>query len=147
MIGGCLAGLGLILASQATRLVHLYLTMGVISGNMSQGLTTNYSSRSYLFTLLTISYLSVSSPPFSSRFGLGACLHPHGSYSHGKFHPAAHPGIGPGVLQHWPLLLCFQPTLPAAGGKVRLARGPSDSGWPQSEHCALRGSHPTTATL
>ncbi len=35
MTGGCLAGLGLILASQATCLVHLYLTMGVISGNMS----------------------------------------------------------------------------------------------------------------
>lgn len=32
MTGGCLAGLGLICASQATSLVHLYLTMGVISG-------------------------------------------------------------------------------------------------------------------
>ncbi|XP_034413502.1 monocarboxylate transporter 13 isoform X2 [Cyclopterus lumpus] len=32
MTGGCLAGLGFILASQATSLVHLYLTMGVISG-------------------------------------------------------------------------------------------------------------------
>lgn len=32
MVGGFLAGLGLILASQATCLVHLYLTMGVISG-------------------------------------------------------------------------------------------------------------------
>ncbi|KAM3590582.1 uncharacterized protein V6R79_012154 [Siganus canaliculatus] len=32
MTGGCLAGLGLVLASQATCLVHLYLTMGVISG-------------------------------------------------------------------------------------------------------------------
>lgn len=32
MTGGCLAALGLILASQATCLVHLYLTMGVISG-------------------------------------------------------------------------------------------------------------------
>ncbi|XP_071765577.2 monocarboxylate transporter 13 [Centroberyx gerrardi] len=32
MTGGCLAGLGLILASQATCLAHLYLTMGVISG-------------------------------------------------------------------------------------------------------------------
>nr|XP_057924000.1 monocarboxylate transporter 13 isoform X2 [Doryrhamphus excisus]XP_057924001.1 monocarboxylate transporter 13 isoform X2 [Doryrhamphus excisus]XP_057924002.1 monocarboxylate transporter 13 isoform X2 [Doryrhamphus excisus]XP_057924003.1 monocarboxylate transporter 13 isoform X2 [Doryrhamphus excisus] len=32
MTGGCLAGLGLILASHATCLVHLYLTMGVISG-------------------------------------------------------------------------------------------------------------------
>ncbi len=35
MTGGCLAGLGLILASQATCLAHLYLTMGVISGNQS----------------------------------------------------------------------------------------------------------------
>lgn len=33
MTGGFLAGLGLTLASQATCLVHLYLTMGVISGN------------------------------------------------------------------------------------------------------------------
>ncbi|XP_070710858.1 monocarboxylate transporter 13 [Pempheris klunzingeri] len=32
MTGGCLAGLGLILASQATCLAHLYLTMGLISG-------------------------------------------------------------------------------------------------------------------
>ncbi|KAM3857425.1 monocarboxylate transporter 13 [Diretmus argenteus] len=32
MTGGCLAGLGFILASQATCVVHLYLTMGVISG-------------------------------------------------------------------------------------------------------------------
>nr|XP_046236352.1 monocarboxylate transporter 13 [Scatophagus argus]XP_046236353.1 monocarboxylate transporter 13 [Scatophagus argus] len=32
MTGGCLAAVGLILASQATCLVHLYLTMGVISG-------------------------------------------------------------------------------------------------------------------
>uniref|UniRef100_A0A667ZE13 Monocarboxylate transporter 13 n=1 Tax=Myripristis murdjan TaxID=586833 RepID=A0A667ZE13_9TELE len=32
MTGGCLAGLGFILASQATCLAHLYLTMGVITG-------------------------------------------------------------------------------------------------------------------
>lgn len=32
MTGGCLAGLGFILASQATSLVHLYLSMGVLSG-------------------------------------------------------------------------------------------------------------------
>lgn len=35
MTGGCLAALGLVLASQATCLVHLYLTMGLISGNTS----------------------------------------------------------------------------------------------------------------
>lgn len=32
MTGGFLAGLGFIVASQATRLLHLYLTMGVLSG-------------------------------------------------------------------------------------------------------------------
>lgn len=32
MTGGCLAGLGFIIASQATHLIHLYLTMGVLSG-------------------------------------------------------------------------------------------------------------------
>lgn len=32
MTGGFLAGLGFIMASQATRLLHLYLTMGVLSG-------------------------------------------------------------------------------------------------------------------
>ncbi|XP_072314605.1 monocarboxylate transporter 13 [Eucyclogobius newberryi] len=32
MTGGLLAGLGLVLASQATSLVHLYLTMGALSG-------------------------------------------------------------------------------------------------------------------
>lgn len=42
MMGGCLAGLGLVLASQATCLVHLYLTMGLISGNNQR--------RSSLFT-------------------------------------------------------------------------------------------------
>ncbi|KAJ8338175.1 hypothetical protein SKAU_G00371410 [Synaphobranchus kaupii] len=33
MIGGFLSGLGLILASQATSLTHLYLTMGLITGS------------------------------------------------------------------------------------------------------------------
>ncbi|KAL6490788.1 hypothetical protein MHYP_G00011330 [Metynnis hypsauchen] len=33
MLGGFLSGLGLILASQATTLTHLYLTMGIISGS------------------------------------------------------------------------------------------------------------------
>ncbi|XP_007242054.2 monocarboxylate transporter 13 [Astyanax mexicanus] len=33
MLGGFLSGLGLILASQATTLAHLYLTMGIISGS------------------------------------------------------------------------------------------------------------------
>ncbi|MCI4377277.1 hypothetical protein PGIGA_G00201830 [Pangasianodon gigas] len=33
MMGGLLSGLGLILASQATTLTHLYLTMGLISGS------------------------------------------------------------------------------------------------------------------
>lgn len=32
MAGGCLAGLGLMCASQATSLAHLYLTMGVSAG-------------------------------------------------------------------------------------------------------------------
>lgn len=32
MAGGCLAGLGLVCASQATSLIHLYLTMGVTAG-------------------------------------------------------------------------------------------------------------------
>lgn len=36
MTGGCLAALGLIIASQATCLAHLYLTMGVLSGNKAQ---------------------------------------------------------------------------------------------------------------
>ena len=34
MTGGFLAALGFILASQATCLVHLYLTMGLISGKV-----------------------------------------------------------------------------------------------------------------
>ncbi|KAM9501820.1 monocarboxylate transporter 13 isoform 1-T4 [Clarias gariepinus] len=33
VLGGFLSGLGLILASQATKLAHLYLTMGIISGS------------------------------------------------------------------------------------------------------------------
>lgn len=52
MTGGCLAGLGLICASQATSLVHLYLTMGVISGE-----------RSCLVTEFIISQLNP--PPFA----------------------------------------------------------------------------------
>lgn len=35
MMGGFLSGLGFILASQATSLLHLYLTMGFISGRCS----------------------------------------------------------------------------------------------------------------
>lgn len=35
MLGGFLSGLGFILASQATSLLHLYLTMGLISGRCS----------------------------------------------------------------------------------------------------------------
>lgn len=35
MMGGFLSGLGFILASQATSLLHLYLTMGLISGKCS----------------------------------------------------------------------------------------------------------------
>uniref|UniRef100_A0A672I2F8 Solute carrier family 16 member 13 n=1 Tax=Salarias fasciatus TaxID=181472 RepID=A0A672I2F8_SALFA len=38
MAGGLLAGLGFILASQATSVFHLYLTMGVVSGEFRMGL-------------------------------------------------------------------------------------------------------------
>ena len=36
MVGGFLSGLGLILASQATSLTHLYLTMGLITGTRAK---------------------------------------------------------------------------------------------------------------
>lgn len=44
MIGGVLSGLGFMLASQATTLTHLYLTMGLISGN-------------YYFTFCSVIYV------------------------------------------------------------------------------------------
>ncbi|XP_040037353.2 uncharacterized protein slc16a13 isoform X1 [Gasterosteus aculeatus] len=79
------------------------------------------------------------------RSGLGAGLHPHGGHGHGSLHPPTHPGAGRGLLQHRPVLLRFQPALPAAGGDVRLAGGPPDPRGPQPQHRALRGPHPPAA--
>lgn len=78
MIGGCLAGLGLILASQATRLVHLYLTMGVISGlgwglvftPMVATVMANFTRRRTLALGLGFSSIGLSSFAFNPLFQL-----------------------------------------------------------------------------
>ncbi|XP_041635152.1 monocarboxylate transporter 13 [Cheilinus undulatus] len=76
MTGGCLAGLGLILASQATRLVHLYLTMGVISGlgwglvftPMVATVMANFTRRRTLALGLAFSSIGLSSFAFNPLF-------------------------------------------------------------------------------
>ncbi|CAJ1086218.1 monocarboxylate transporter 13 [Xyrichtys novacula] len=78
MTGGCLAGLGLILASQATCLVHLYLTMGVISGlgwglvftPMVATVMANFTRRRALALGLGFSSIGLSSFAFNPLFQL-----------------------------------------------------------------------------
>lgn len=78
MTGGCLAGLGLILASQATCLVHLYLTMGVISGlgwglvftPMVATVMANFTRRRTLALGLAFSSIGLSSFAFNPLFQL-----------------------------------------------------------------------------
>ncbi|KAM7377287.1 hypothetical protein PAMA_013874 [Pampus argenteus] len=78
MTGGCLAGLGLVLASQATCLVHLYLTMGVISGlgwglvftPMVATVMANFTRRRTLALGLAFSSIGLSSFAFNPLFQL-----------------------------------------------------------------------------
>ncbi|XP_061565536.1 monocarboxylate transporter 13 [Cololabis saira] len=78
MAGGFLAGLGLILASQATSLVHLYLTMGVISGlgwglvftPMVATVMANFTRRRTLVLGLGFSSIGLSSFAFNPLFQL-----------------------------------------------------------------------------
>ncbi|KAM6909576.1 LOW QUALITY PROTEIN: monocarboxylate transporter 13 [Xenentodon cancila] len=78
MAGGFLAGLGLILASQATSLVHLYLTMGVISGlgwglvftPMVATVMANFTRRRNLVLGLGFSSIGLSSFAFNPLFQL-----------------------------------------------------------------------------
>lgn len=78
MTGGILAGLGLILASQATCLLHLYLTMGVISGlgwglvftPMVATVMANFTRRRTLALGLALSSIGLSSFAFNPLFQL-----------------------------------------------------------------------------
>ncbi|XP_029381696.1 monocarboxylate transporter 13 [Echeneis naucrates] len=78
MTGGFLAGLGLILASQATCLVHLYLTMGVISGlgwgliftPMVATVMANFTQRRTLALGVAFSSIGISSFAFNPLFQL-----------------------------------------------------------------------------
>ncbi|MEQ2241429.1 hypothetical protein ILYODFUR_025156 [Ilyodon furcidens] len=78
MTGGFLSGLGLILASQATCLVHLYLTMGVISGlgwglvftPMVATVMANFTHRRALAVGLGFSSIGLSSFAFNPLFQL-----------------------------------------------------------------------------
>ncbi|KAM7366293.1 hypothetical protein PAMP_015744 [Pampus punctatissimus] len=78
MTGGCLAGLGLVLASQATCLVHLYLTMGLISGlgwglvftPMVATVMANFTRRRTLALGLAFSSIGLSSFAFNPLFQL-----------------------------------------------------------------------------
>ncbi|KAK9524761.1 hypothetical protein VZT92_017129 [Zoarces viviparus] len=78
MTGGCLAGLGLILASQATCLVHLYLTMGLISGlgwglvftPMVATVMANFTRRRALVLGVGFSSIGLSSFAFNPLFQL-----------------------------------------------------------------------------
>ncbi|XP_023276594.1 monocarboxylate transporter 13-like isoform X2 [Seriola lalandi dorsalis] len=78
MTGGFLAGLGLILASQATSLVHLYLTMGVVSGlgwglvftPMVATVMAHFTRRRTLALGLAFSSIGISSFAFNPLFQL-----------------------------------------------------------------------------
>ncbi|XP_042069407.1 monocarboxylate transporter 13 isoform X1 [Haplochromis burtoni] len=78
MTGGFLAGLGLTLASQSTCLVHLYLTMGVISGfgwgmvftPMVATVMANFTRRRALALGLGFSSIGLSSFAFNPLFQL-----------------------------------------------------------------------------
>ncbi|TWW63067.1 monocarboxylate transporter 13 isoform X3 [Takifugu flavidus] len=78
MTGGCLAGLGLICASQATSLVHLYLTMGVISGlgwglvftPMLATVMAHFTRRRTLALGISLSSVGLSSFAFNPLFQL-----------------------------------------------------------------------------
>ncbi|XP_038140851.1 monocarboxylate transporter 13 [Cyprinodon tularosa] len=78
MAGGFLSGLGLILASQATCLVHLYLTMGLISGlgwglvftPMLATVMANFTRRRALAVGLGFSSIGLSSFAFNPLFQL-----------------------------------------------------------------------------
>ncbi|XP_041840997.1 monocarboxylate transporter 13 [Melanotaenia boesemani] len=78
MTGGFLAALGLILASQATCLVHLYLTMGVVSGlgwglvftPMVATVMANFTRRRALALGLGFSSIGLSSFAFNPLFQL-----------------------------------------------------------------------------
>ncbi|XP_026186650.1 monocarboxylate transporter 13 [Mastacembelus armatus] len=78
MTGGCLAGFGLILASQATCLVHLYFTMGVISGlgwgliftPMVATVMASFTRRRTLALGLAFSGIGLSSFAFNPLFQL-----------------------------------------------------------------------------
>uniref|UniRef100_UPI0009B4850E monocarboxylate transporter 13 n=1 Tax=Monopterus albus TaxID=43700 RepID=UPI0009B4850E len=78
MAGGCLAGLGLILASQATCVLHLYLTMGLISGlgwglvftPMVATVMANFTRHRALALGLAFSGIGISSFAFNPLFQL-----------------------------------------------------------------------------
>ncbi|KAK2899822.1 monocarboxylate transporter 13 isoform X2 [Channa argus] len=78
MVGGFLAGLGFILASQATCLVHLYLTMGVLSGlgwglvftPMVATVMANFTRHRTLALGLAFSSIGLSSFAFNPLFQL-----------------------------------------------------------------------------
>lgn len=78
MIGGFLAGLGLILASQATSLLHLYLTMGIISGlgwslvfsPMMATVMAHFTRRRSLALGISLSSIGLSAFAFNPLFQL-----------------------------------------------------------------------------
>lgn len=78
MTGGFLAGLGLILASQATELFHLYLTMGVMSGlgwglifsPMMATVMAHFTRRRTLALGISLSSIGLSAFAFNPLFQL-----------------------------------------------------------------------------
>lgn len=78
MTGGCLAGLGFIMASQATCLLHLYLTMGVLSGlgwalvftPMVATVMAHFTRRRTLALGVALSSIGLSSFAFNPLFQL-----------------------------------------------------------------------------
>lgn len=113
MIGGFFSGLGFILASQATTLLHLYLTMGFISGKNNVLMWSVYYSSAILNFLLFI-FIFV-------RYRMGFGLHPYYSISNAVFYYTTISSHGTGLHRHRSCLFCLLPSFSVSSRSIRLA--------------------------
>lgn len=111
MIGGFLSGLGFILASQATTLSHLYLTMGLISGKEWCSVCSLYDLK---FTFLLFMFIFV-------RYRMGFGLHPYYCISNAVFYHTTISSHGPGLHRHRSCLFRLLTTFSVSSRSLCLA--------------------------
>lgn len=146
MMGGFLSGLGLILASQATTLTHLYLTMGLISGNQLHACMHAYIYMCVcpiFFFAHIIIYLILLSPPLF-RVRLGSSLHPYNSLCDAVFQHTPFSSYGSWLHRCWFILLRIFSIFSIPGTGVWVAWGTPDSRRSQPKHCGQRCPYSTT---